>query len=97
MTEDQRLTKLRLKNEAQIESVKAAKEIVVSILNNPMVDLVLGVIALEYAERRQWTGPIITTATETGLIAVTTARALAPIVPQLAQAGANIAKLVPGL
>lgn len=97
LSAEQKLKKAELKSAAQIETIKATKEMTISVLDNPMFGLVLGVIALEYAERKGWTGPIITTSTEAGLIAVSTARALAPILPQLAGITGAAAKLIPGV
>ena len=97
MNEETRLKRYEARQASQVEAIRASKEIAVHVLSNPMFGLVAGVLVLEYAERKGWAGPIITTTAETGLIAVTTAQALAPIVPQIAQSGAGLAKLIPGL
>ncbi len=91
---EDKLKKAEIKANERIEQTRAAKEIALNILNNPVFGLVGGYIFLEYVERRGWMGSISTTAAETGLIAVTTAKAIAPIAPQLAQGGAAIAKML---
>ena len=95
-TESDKLKRIELKQAAQVEAIRAGKEIAVRFLSNPMFGLVAGVLVLEYAERKGWTGPIITTTTEAGLIGVTTAQALAPIAPQLIEAGSKLGGLIPG-
>lgn len=78
----------------RLAEIQERKEIIRAFIGNPMVSLVAGVIILELAERAKITGSVITTTTETGLIAVTTAQALAPVLPQLTEGASNIVKAV---
>lgn len=94
MSAETRLKKAEMKNLAQIEAVKSGKEITLAVLNNPMIGLVAGVVFLEYCERKGYTGPIITTSTEVALMGVTTAQALAPIVPDLVKGGQSLSGLL---
>ena len=94
MKPEDKLRRFEVKQAAQAETARAAKEVALAIIGNPLIDLVAGALIMEYAERKGWTGPIITTTTEVGLIGVTTAQALAPIAPQLIEAGADIGKVL---
>lgn len=76
----------------RLAEIQAQRDLWVSVLKNPMLSLVAGVIIMEMAERAEITGPIITTTAETGLIAVTTAQALSPILPELTQGAAGLVK-----
>lgn len=78
----------------RLAEIQAQRDLWLAVLKNPMLSLVAGVIVMEAAEKAGITGPIITTSTEVGLIGVTTAQALAPILPELTEGAASIAKVL---
>ena len=90
--EEVKLKRLELKTQKHIEDVKAQTQLLKSVIENPIIALVAGVAILEALERAGITGPIITTTTEVGLIGVTTAKALAPLLET--PAGAAVASKV---
>jgi len=94
MKDEDRLRRFEVKQAAQVEAIKATKEVAIALVSNPLIDMVAGVLILEYAERKGYAGPVIVTTTEIGLLGVATAQALAPIVPQLLEGAAGAAKVV---
>lgn len=96
-SQDLKLERLRLKHARELSRDQALVQIVRAVIDSPFTWIVGGVIALEYAERRKWTGNIITTTAETGLIAAAGARAIGPVIPELTEGAAKIIDaLVPG-
>ena len=76
----------------KLAEIGAQRDVIVSVLKNPVLALVLGFIALEAAEKAKITGFWSTGVMEAGLVATTTAQALAPILPELTEGAAALAK-----
>lgn len=74
----------------RLAEIQAQKDLIDSIINNPMVIFVAGVTLLEFFERRGWGGAIMTPASQGALGSVCVARALAPLVKELAGGGSNV-------
>lgn len=70
-----------------------------TVLSNPGLTFVLGFVALEIAQTNKITGNIETSVAEVTLGAITTAQAVAPLLPLLAQSTGKssdvLGKLVP--
>lgn len=95
--EEIKLRRAELRAEKKLASDKAYHDLLVRVIENPMVGMIAGVILLESLEKANLLGPIITTTTETGLISIGVAKALGPVLSNLGTAAAPLAAKAAGL
>lgn len=82
------------REQRRIERLRHNAQLVQSLVNNPVVQIVAGYLVLEYAERRGWVGPVAATVAEAGVLSAVAMQQLAPIAPDLLRASEGGLNLV---
>lgn len=91
-------TDLSIKKKAlDVERTK----LLVEALKNPVVELLLGYLVIEYAQRHGWMPQLAGTIAEGGVLTVVAYQQIAPLMPSILQgasvAGSSLLKALPAL